>query len=159
MTEFTSKWLTWEPPQNPKDHPLKPKPQNYLYATTAPLDLGAAWLRFSEFLIRLSHLERRMAESNLENALATARQLSSPWTWDGEFREGPFVEGLPGCRNIELAYVIAWRQDSNGTTFIASPEELSWLSDVCYSRAVLPAVPTLSSEVDDYLANRASEQT
>ena len=112
------------------------KPQRYLYAT-CPIDLWQPWLKFSEFLIQLGHIERQMAEANLENALAAAKQLS-PIRWEGDIREGPFVAGVPTYREIGLVYMIAWKQDKNHTTFVASPEELPWIAANCYSQAVLP---------------------
>lgn len=110
-------------------------PQKYLYAT-CPIDLWEPWVRFSEFLIRLGHIERQLAEANLEKALAAARQLS-PVGWEGNFREGPFVSGVPTYRETGLAYMVAWKQDKNQTTFVASPQELPWLEAHYYSRAVL----------------------
>lgn len=50
--------------------------------------------------------------------------------WEGDFREGPFIAGLPphfGESQSEV--VIAWKQDNNGSCFIASPIEMPWLDD------------------------------
>ena len=43
----------------------KVKSRMYLYAIE-PIDLWEPWLRASEFLIRLPHRERQIAQANLE---------------------------------------------------------------------------------------------
>lgn len=48
--------------------------------------------------------------------------------WQGDIREGPFVAGVPTfeIRNTSL-FMVAWKQDDDGLTFIASPVRLPWL--------------------------------
>jgi hypothetical protein len=48
--------------------------------------------------------------------------------WEGDIRHGsgPFVCPLPDG-DCGSEYLIAWKQDNNGSTFIASPFCLPWL--------------------------------
>ncbi|MQX81527.1 hypothetical protein GHK80_36980 [Sinorhizobium medicae] len=59
-----------------------------------------------------------------EKAKAIAREAGL----EGDMRSGPFVSALP---NDDLGsfsdFIIAWKQDNNGATFVASPHELAWL--------------------------------
>lgn len=50
--------------------------------------------------------------------------------WEGDFREGcsPRVFFLPGDTCFEIGLV--WKQDNNGTTFVASPRRLDYLNEV-----------------------------
>lgn len=58
-----------------------------------------------------------------------AKTLAGRLGWEGDIREGPFVTVIPedGLGGGPSAVVIAWKQNSNGTTFVASPYHLSWL--------------------------------
>ena len=60
------------------------------------------------------------------SARAGARELH----WEGDIRpgEGPFVTMLPSAEpGVTTPFIIAWKQDNNGMTFIASPFRLPWL--------------------------------
>lgn len=48
--------------------------------------------------------------------------------WEGDMREGPVVSMLPpiGAGENSL-FLIAWKQDNNGESFVVSPYELPWL--------------------------------
>jgi hypothetical protein len=49
--------------------------------------------------------------------------------WEGDIRRGeggPWVTMLPMPGNV--TWLVAWKQDNNGTTFIASPVALPWLT-------------------------------
>jgi hypothetical protein len=59
-----------------------------------------------------------------ERALELARKIG----WEGDFREGPFVASLPvDDGSCACPVMMAWKQDNNGQTFIASPFPLPWL--------------------------------
>jgi hypothetical protein len=67
--------------------------------------------------------------------LAKAKELAnkkSNWRngfgWEGYIREGPYRAPLP-CGDPSCKYMVAWRQDNNGDTFIASPFHLPWLEE------------------------------
>ena len=60
------------------------------------------------------------------SARAAARKLQ----WKGDIRPGggPYITILPAAEPGGLPlFVIAWKQQDNGTTFVASPVRLSWL--------------------------------
>jgi hypothetical protein len=63
---------------------------------------------------------------------AQAMQLARQIGWEGDVRggffgpDGPWVCPLP-CGDCQNDYLIAWKQDNNGSTFIASPVALPWL--------------------------------
>lgn len=64
-----------------------------------------------------------------EEVFDTAKVSAKLIGWDGDIREGPFVSVLPpgGCGEQSL-FIIAWKQDNNGTSFVASPYALPWLA-------------------------------
>ena len=48
--------------------------------------------------------------------------------WEGDIREGPFVSMLPSYDSgSNSPFIIAWKQDNNGTCFIVSPYLLPWI--------------------------------
>jgi hypothetical protein len=57
------------------------------------------------------------------------QRLAKGLGWEGDVREGPFVTVLPRePGDYWPGYVlVAWKQDNNGTTFLASPIHLPWL--------------------------------
>jgi hypothetical protein len=62
--------------------------------------------------------------------------------WEGDIREGHFFAGLPVRPGEDPGEVIVGlKQDNNGTTFIWSPFELSWLAD--YEANYVPTSGTL----------------
>jgi hypothetical protein len=59
-----------------------------------------------------------------------ATRLATRIGWEGDFRNGPFISAMPAEHgNGYSEFLIAWKQDNNGTTFIASPFPLLWLED------------------------------
>ncbi|HQS18588.1 hypothetical protein [Reyranella sp.] len=55
-----------------------------------------------------------------------AFDLAKKVGWEGDIRSGNFfVSGLPAEGASEI--MIAWKQDNNGQTFVASPFALPWL--------------------------------
>ena len=61
-------------------------------------------------------------EENWEKAQKIAQELG----WEGDIREGPYVSMLPVVSDWS-EILIAWKQDNNGTTFIAAPYRLPGL--------------------------------
>jgi hypothetical protein len=49
--------------------------------------------------------------------------------WQGDTRDGPFIAGMPTfeIRHTSL-FLVAWKQNDDGLTFIASPVALPWLA-------------------------------
>src|SRR5258707_10512598 len=69
--------------------------------------------------------------STLRNALARAQQLAKLLIDDEDVHEGPFFCPLPENNCEPSAFLLAWKLDTNGTTFIASPYRLPWLDADC----------------------------
>ena len=68
-------------------------------------------------------------ETTWERAKTAAKSIG----WEGDIREGPYVSMCPVPDYEEDVYdndgyfFIAWKQDNNGITFIASPVPLAYL--------------------------------
>jgi hypothetical protein len=66
-----------------------------------------------------------------------ARDLARRCGWEGDIRggydfgNGPWFAPLPIDRG-GYKFMIAWKQDTNGSTFVASPIELPWLERSCH---------------------------
>ena len=60
-----------------------------------------------------------------------AQAIATDMGWEGDIREGPYVTVIPDQPGnySDPPILIAWKQDNNGTTFIASPFRLPWLED------------------------------
>jgi hypothetical protein len=57
-----------------------------------------------------------------ERAQFIARRVG----WEGDVREGPWFCPLP-AEGSDETFLIVWKQDNNGQTFVASPYRLPWL--------------------------------
>jgi len=63
--------------------------------------------------------------------LAAARQATRLHFWDGDIREGPYWVPLPvpsDGRGGDPRCIVAWKQDYEDLTIIASPAPLPWLT-------------------------------
>lgn len=105
----------------------------------APIDHWQGWLTVPEAAAKLcaSAEEPEDALRGLADELAEAKQLAKAAGWEGDMREGPYVTFLPNNDN-GVACVIAWKQDNNGSTFVASPYQLPWLGDPMAKRKGWP---------------------
>jgi hypothetical protein len=59
-----------------------------------------------------------------------AQELARRAHWEGDVREGsggPWFCPIPMPGTVE--YLIAWKQDNNGESFVASPFPLPWLEE------------------------------
>jgi hypothetical protein len=86
------------------------KPQDIFKVSTQPWGMEG------------EHLPGEWASAWIK-AQALARRLG----WEGDCREGPYVTVIPGNGGGPCPFIIAWKQDNNGTTFVASPVALPWL--------------------------------
>jgi hypothetical protein len=91
-----------------------------------PIDCWDLWKplypALTEMKKELMHGDAGIILNDLCMAFMLARKLG----WEGDIRSfegGPYIAALPAG-----GHVIAWKQDNNGTTFIASPFELPWIS-------------------------------
>lgn len=93
----------------------------------APIDHWSGWQRPEDvFKIRVDDEERHTAE-HWASLWQEARRLAEMLGWEGDIRQGPYVTVLPVVDGWVSPVIVAWKQDNNGTTFVASPYELSWL--------------------------------
>ncbi|HET8728566.1 MAG TPA: hypothetical protein VFO41_13735 [Alphaproteobacteria bacterium] len=97
----------------------------HVYRVT-PVVHWAGWASLDEALAsgRWPADEADRVRQWAENAQRNARTLG----WDGTTREGPYLAGLPNAPGeLRPCFLVAWKQDSGGTTFVASPFPLPWL--------------------------------
>jgi hypothetical protein len=64
-----------------------------------------------------------------------AQKLAQAQGWEGDIRGGfgdsdggPWFAPLPINEPGSTAFVIAWKQDNDGDTFVASPVPMPWLT-------------------------------
>lgn len=100
----------------------------YVYAIN-PIDCWSGWFPLDEFIKRSDKYDYFLMEdvyADLSTAMKIAREQHG---WEGDVRAGPYIAALPtqesGCPEI----LIAWKQDNNGQTFVASQRKLPWLDD------------------------------
>jgi hypothetical protein len=96
---------------------------------TGPIDHWRGWTSLEDYvgcLQRDGVAERRHLFDFMFRAFTVASRCSH---WEGDIRYGHvFVSGMPPEHCDCSSYlVIAWKQDNNGTTFIASEKEISYL--------------------------------
>lgn len=98
-----------------------------------PIDFWVGWMTENEFKANIDLRywgpnERKHAWNEYLTlkwkALGAARNVG----WEGDIREGPLISAIPSADG-DVRYIIAWKQDNNGTTFVATPYPLPWLVD------------------------------
>ena len=109
---------------------------NHLYAVP-PIDWWGGWTPLDEYLASVPD------GLNMEDSTSTCvrytamvcRVMDEAVDYAGpdavDIREGPYIAGFPQC-NADYGddvVLLAWKQDVNGTTFIASPSVLPHLHD------------------------------
>ncbi|QGJ73801.1 hypothetical protein [Sinorhizobium meliloti] len=92
----------------------------------APIDFWNGWQTEAEYLPKNEKEEidayRRFRER--------AQELAHRAGWEGDVRFGPYVSALPNPEtSMPSDFMIAWKQENNGTTYVASPYELPWLGN------------------------------
>jgi|SRR6516162_9784968 hypothetical protein len=113
----------------------------YIYCLD-PIDDWAGWTSISNMLSNgrgPSDGDELYYESKWQDVIGVVRRwraaarLAKKIGWEGDFRNEilfPAISPLPtGFSGDGGEYLIGWKQDNNGSTFIASPYPLSWLSD------------------------------
>jgi hypothetical protein len=109
-----------------------------------PIDWG--W----DYLPTVEQMAARYAENDAVKAIQGIEYLDGPFVepfleefkqaqeaaraagWEGDYRNDsrPRVLFLPGANmNCAFQHAFAWKQDNNGTTFVISPYQLTWLED------------------------------
>jgi len=115
----------------PADATATPTIDIFVYGVE-PIDVWLGWNDEEQFRASVDRwcvLESRgpfwaLYEAFRDQSMEIARSLG----WQGDIREGPFIAGVPTfeIRNTSL-FMVAWKQDDDGLTFIASPVRLPWL--------------------------------
>lgn len=100
----------------------------YVYSIN-PIDCWSGWFPLDEFIKRMDAYDYWPMEAVYEMLAKAMKIAREQHGWEGDVRAGPYIAGLPvqesGCPEI----LIAWKQDNNGQTFVASYQELPWLND------------------------------
>ncbi len=107
----------------------------YVYRTF-PIDFWYGWTPFLEVLKDALNDEQyipinpKELLARLQQAQLVAREQLC---WDGDIRGGfghhdggPWVAPLP-AKSGGYEFLLAWKQDDNGMTFVISPQPLQWL--------------------------------
>lgn len=104
-----------------------------------PIDFWAGWHRPSD-IFRVS--DGRDDDGQYHSPTdwgpmwEKAQSLGTEAGWEGDIREGPYVTVIPdGDGGGTCPVIIAWKQDNNGTTFIASPYPLTWIEREAHATA------------------------
>jgi hypothetical protein len=98
----------------------------------APIYWWPGWLSEGDFKKQLTAVfttrDAACALFQYEERLKVAHDLGQKVGWKGDMREGPYIAGLPPSDSGGGGdYMIAWKQDNNGDTFIVSPYRIPWL--------------------------------
>lgn len=92
----------------------------YVYRVE-PIDDFHLWMSPSDVFNAFGSNDLRTIKE-FEEVFDTAKTSARLIGWEGDIREGPFVSMLPpdgaGSRSL---FIVAWKQDNNGTSFVASP--------------------------------------
>ncbi len=97
-----------------------------------PIDAWLGWMDEHQFRASLDRWyapeDRDLIWTIYENFRNAAQKAARDAGWEGDVREGPFIAGVPTfeIRNTSL-FMVAWKQDEDGLTFIGSPVRLPWL--------------------------------
>lgn len=70
-------------------------------------------------------VSRQEYDAAWDLAAATAAEAG----WEGDIRGEVYVSALPAAGAVTSKLLLGWKQDNNGTTYIASPYPLSYLSE------------------------------
>ena len=101
----------------------------HVYAI-APIDFWNHWTSMLVFLAS-PYRDNGPCSDPCEvlNRFQRATQLALRLGWEGDFSNGPFISAIPAVHGEGYSeFLIAWKQNNNGTTFIASPFPLPWLA-------------------------------
>lgn len=64
----------------------------------------------------------------VEDFIKAAKAVAYNVGWEGDIRQGPFLSALPIEGGSDSGMMVGWKQDNNGTTFIASSIPLEYMS-------------------------------
>lgn len=100
-------------------------------ALSQPIDFWEGWMTEKEFKESVMKMYPFVSDSmdawaDYVKFRDKAFELAPAVNWEGDIREGPYIVGFPYGSGGQR-YAIAWKQDNNGETFIASPEIMPWI--------------------------------
>lgn len=98
----------------------------YVYSL-GPIDFWAGMLSEAEYREKMHAEDVDHIDEVYIPFFDQAKELARSIGWEGDIRQGPFISALPTEDNYHPFTVIAWKQDNNGATFVASQYELPWL--------------------------------
>jgi hypothetical protein len=107
----------------------------------AAIDFWPGWMTEKQFEASLKAQMYDGAVREYYEFRDAAFALAKKVGWEGDIREGPFIAGLP-THDVgrDGRFMIAWKQDNNGDTFVVSPYRLPWLEKGDYGTWVeMPA--------------------
>jgi hypothetical protein len=99
-----------------------------------PIDCWYGWTPWEQVLAVAADPNQyccQISVSDLCGAHVRARRLAKLLINDDNVREGPYFSPLPENDYGPTVFLLAWKLNNNGTTFIASPYRLSWLDKDC----------------------------
>jgi hypothetical protein len=101
----------------------------YVYEL-APIDIWFAWRRPAEALKDDPEHDTYDGPTKDEFVLyfLRAKRLAAELLgYEGKMRDGPFIAPIVSADGNQADYMIGWKQESNGTTYVASPVDLPHL--------------------------------
>ncbi len=105
---------------------MKIRDFKYFYHMIYPIDWWEGWRHWDTLSFDIHH--------DGEEALKDIKAAFIDLGWEGDVRDGPYVTVIPTDDSYDPQYIVAFKQDNNGETFVASPIPLEHLS--YYDRAV-----------------------
>lgn len=103
----------------------------YVYEVM-PVDSGWHWMTTVDDLFGLyqSMADSRSAADELSVLVEKAESMARDLGWDGENRHEPRVFFVPVEGTMAMGLI--WKQDNNGTTYVASPVKMPHLEDASF---------------------------
>lgn len=96
-------------------------------ASFIPIDFWVGWMTIDQFIDSFDedgpfyeYSPSDLAQSferSITAVFNTARKIG----WEGDFRQGPYIAPVIDGTNGSTRVLMAWKQDNNGTTFVAGP--------------------------------------
>lgn len=100
----------------------------YVYCLP-PIDYWIGWQDVESWLLR-EDVEGSYEIPEYTKMFEAGKRLAKEIGWAGDICEGPFITGLPPHWGEHTSdFIIGWKDDDNGTTYIVSPRELPWLKE------------------------------
>lgn len=104
----------------------------FVYETQSPIDWWIGWHKPEDIfrvgvILATSAADTYWEASDWYAAWTLAQRGARQLGWEGDCRQGPFVCPCPEGDDAGWRFIIGWKQDNNGTSYIASPVELPHL--------------------------------